>query len=69
MADRVFAVGVGIWVVWGIAVVVNVVLPDHEVPGTVNVVAPIVAGGMFGGGLLGGVMSRRRAQETDPDAD
>lgn len=52
---------------WGVAVLVNVAFPEHEVPGTVNVVAPIVAGGMFGGGLLGGVLSRRRS--SDPITD
>lgn len=50
-------------ILWGVTVIVQVIFPDHPIPGSVNSVMIIVATGFFGGSVISNV--RRKNGDGD----
>lgn len=51
-------IGVFVTLVWGTAVLVQVVLPSHPVPTEVHGVMLVIMGGFFGGAAIAGRKAR-----------
>lgn len=47
--------GVFVFLIWGIAVMVQVIAPQHVVPNQVHAIALVVAGSFFAGGAVAGL--------------
>lgn len=62
VARELVLLGIGVFVtlVWGIAVMVQVVSPAHVVPTEVHGVMLVIAGGFFAGGAIAG--AKRKAE-------
>jgi hypothetical protein len=58
------AIGCGVMLVWGIAVLVQVAAPSHPVPDSVSIVTPIVATGLFGSAWLTNRTNRKNGTSS-----